>query len=86
MKVTLMLDGSMISEPLTGPLASPTRVTFRIGLANIRSNIPQLASLIEHGRLDPRPIISHRLALAETAHGYEIFDARTDHALKVHPR
>jgi alcohol dehydrogenase len=58
-------------------------LTFRIGLANIRSNIPQLASLIEHGRLDPRPIISHRLALTETAHGYQIFDAHTDHALKV---
>jgi len=58
-------------------------LTFRVGLANLRSNIPQLARLVESGRLDPRPIISHRLALDNAPHGYRIFDARTDNALKV---
>jgi 2-desacetyl-2-hydroxyethyl bacteriochlorophyllide A dehydrogenase len=58
-------------------------LTFRIGLANIRSNIPRIARLVEHGRLDPRPIISHRLALEEGARGYRIFDAHSDNALKV---
>ena len=28
------------------------------------------------GVLDPRPLISHRLALEEAAAGYELFDAR----------
>lgn len=28
------------------------------------------------GRLDPRPLVSHRLPLADAAHGYELFDRR----------
>jgi alcohol dehydrogenase len=64
-------------------LAFSRGLTFRIGLANIRSNIPQLATLIEHRRLDPRPIISHRLALDEAPQGYRVFDARSDNVLKV---
>ncbi len=64
-------------------LAFMRDLTFRIGLANIRSNIPQLASLIERGRLDPRPIISHHLALDDAPRGYDIFDARREGAVKV---
>lgn len=58
-------------------------ITFRIGLANIRSHIPPLARLIEKGRIDPRPIVSHILPLAETPHGYQIFDGHTEGATKV---
>ncbi len=64
-------------------LAFMRDLTFRIGLANIRSNIPPLARLIECGRIDPRPIISHRLALGDAARGYQIFEARSDNVLKV---
>ncbi|MFZ0888909.1 MAG: alcohol dehydrogenase catalytic domain-containing protein [Candidatus Binataceae bacterium] len=64
-------------------LAFVRDLTFRMGLANIRSHIPRLASLIEHGRLDPRPLISHRLALSDAPRGYQIFDARSDNAVKV---
>jgi threonine dehydrogenase-like Zn-dependent dehydrogenase len=28
------------------------------------------------GRIDPRPLISHRLPLADAPRGYELFDAR----------
>lgn len=69
---------SQESYPFPIGLAFMRDLTFPIGLANVRSNIPQLARLIESGRLDPRPLISHRLALDETAHGYRIFDARAD--------
>jgi len=58
-------------------------LTFKIGLANIRAHIPELANLIERGRLDPRPLLTHNLALSQAAHGYQIFDARTDNAVKV---
>jgi alcohol dehydrogenase len=58
-------------------------LTFRVGLANIPSHIPELTRLIERGRIDPRPLISHRLTLDEVPHGYKIFDARTDGAIKV---
>ena len=64
-------------------LAFQRDLTFRVGLANIRAHIPQLATLIEHNRLDPRPIISHTLELAEVPRGYQIFDARTEGAIKI---
>ena len=31
---------------------------------------------VQAGRLDPLPIVSHRLPLDEAAHGYELFDTR----------
>jgi threonine dehydrogenase-like Zn-dependent dehydrogenase len=31
---------------------------------------------LEAGRLDPTPLISHRLPLEEAARGYELFDRR----------
>jgi len=31
---------------------------------------------VQAGRLDPLPIVSHRLPLGEAAHGYELFDTR----------
>ena len=31
---------------------------------------------VEAGRLDPLPIVSHRLPLEEAAHGYELFDSK----------
>jgi 2-desacetyl-2-hydroxyethyl bacteriochlorophyllide A dehydrogenase len=37
-----------------------------------RSAMAELAS----GRIDPRPLISHRLPLEEAARGYELFDSR----------
>ncbi len=64
-------------------LAFMKDLTFRVGLANMRNNIPHLARLIEKGRLDPRPLVSHTLALGEIARGYKIFDARSEGALKV---
>jgi alcohol dehydrogenase len=64
-------------------LAFMKNLTFRAGIANMRNNIPHLARLIEKGRLDPTPLVSHILPLNETPHGYQIFDARSEGALKV---
>jgi threonine dehydrogenase-like Zn-dependent dehydrogenase len=58
-------------------------LTFRIGLANINAHIPELARLIEHGAIDPRPLISHVMPLEDAAKGYEIFNARKDNVIKV---
>ena len=82
---TLSMVG-VISDPSTSfpmMLAFMKGVRFQTGLANIRSNIPHLARLMEHGKIDPRPIISHTLPLDETPYGYKIFDARSEGALKV---
>jgi alcohol dehydrogenase len=58
-------------------------LTFRIGLANINAHIPELARLIEHGAIDPRPLISHIMPLEEAPKAYEIFNARKDNVVKV---
>ncbi|MGO9603054.1 MAG: zinc-binding dehydrogenase [Candidatus Binataceae bacterium] len=76
-----VISDPSISFPMM--MAFMKDLTFRTGLANIRSNIPHLAKLIERGKIDPRPIISHTLSLDETPYGYKIFDARTEGALKV---
>ncbi len=64
-------------------LAFMKDLTLRVGLANMRNHIPHLARLVEKGRIDPKPLISHTLPLSETPRGYQIFDARTEGALKV---
>ena len=58
-------------------------LTFRIGLANINTHIPELARLMEKGTLDPRPLISHIMPLSEARQAYEIFSAKKDNAMKV---
>jgi threonine dehydrogenase-like Zn-dependent dehydrogenase len=58
-------------------------LTFRIGLANINAHIPALMRCLDSGAIDPRPLISHVMPLEDAAHGYEIFNARKDNAIKV---
>jgi 2-desacetyl-2-hydroxyethyl bacteriochlorophyllide A dehydrogenase len=64
-------------------LAFMRDLTFRIGLANIRTHIPELVRLIDCGRIDPRPLITHKLPLNDAARGYDIFDGRKEGAVKV---
>jgi threonine dehydrogenase-like Zn-dependent dehydrogenase len=82
---TVSVIGVFVEPEMKFPmgLAFARDLTFKIGLANIRAHIPELANLIERGRIDPRPLLTHKLALSEAAHGYQIFDARADHAVKV---
>jgi alcohol dehydrogenase len=64
-------------------LALMRGLTFRVGLANMRNNIPHLARLVEKGRIDPRPLITHTLPLDKVPYGYQIFDAHAEGAVKV---
>ncbi len=52
-------------------------------LPPVKNYIPRLIELIEGGRLDPSPIASHVLPLAEASRGYELMAGRQDGALKV---
>jgi alcohol dehydrogenase len=58
-------------------------LTLKVGLANINAHIPQLSRLLEKGTLDPRPLISHIMPLADAPKAYEIFNAKKDNAMKV---
>jgi alcohol dehydrogenase len=58
-------------------------VTLTTGLVDT-STIPQLMNLIQHGRLDPTVLATHRFGLGDTMTAYDTFaDAATTGALKV---
>jgi S-(hydroxymethyl)glutathione dehydrogenase/alcohol dehydrogenase len=45
--------------------------------------MPLLYNLIAEGKVDPSDIVTHRLPLKDAPHGYEVFDTKTDHCIKV---
>jgi alcohol dehydrogenase len=59
------------------------QVTITTGIPSALS-VPQLMKAIESGTLDGTTMISHRMPLAETVEGYDVFkNAATTNALKV---
>jgi threonine dehydrogenase-like Zn-dependent dehydrogenase len=68
---------------LPWPLLFLKNLTLRTGLVNPQAHVSRLLPLVASGRLDPTDIISHRLPLDEGVHGYELFAAHRDGALKV---
>ncbi|NLH82801.1 MAG: alcohol dehydrogenase catalytic domain-containing protein [Phyllobacteriaceae bacterium] len=58
-------------------------ISLKMGVVNTNS-IPVLLRMIEAGRLDPRGLISHRFALDEILHAYDLFkNAAREQALKI---
>ncbi len=51
-------------------------LTFRIGLANIHRDFDATMELVRSGRIDPLPVVSHRMALDEAVKGYQMADQR----------
>lgn len=43
----------------------------------------KLLDLIKQGKLTPEMVITHELPLTEAAHGYKIFNEKTDNCVKV---
>lgn len=56
-------------------------LTLRLGLANVIAHVDRVLGLIEAGRLDPSPLVTHRMKLDEAADAYALYDSRE--ALKV---
>lgn len=56
-------------------------LTLRLGLANVIAHVDRVLGLIEAGKLDPSPLVTHRMKLEEAAEAYELYDNRE--ALKV---
>jgi 2-desacetyl-2-hydroxyethyl bacteriochlorophyllide A dehydrogenase len=56
-------------------------LTLRLGLANVIAHVDRVLGLLEAGRLDPSPLVTHRMKLDEVAQAYELYDNRE--ALKV---
>ena len=64
-------------------LAFMKNLTFRIGTCSVPKWWPELAPLIQGGRLHPERFITHHMPLAEGAEAYRLFDARQAGALKM---
>jgi 2-desacetyl-2-hydroxyethyl bacteriochlorophyllide A dehydrogenase len=56
-------------------------LTLRLGLANVIAHVDRVLALIEAGKLDPSPLVTHRMKLDEAEDAYRIYDNRE--ALKI---
>ena len=56
-------------------------LTLRLGLANVIAHVDRVLALIEAGKLDPAPLVTHRMKLDEAAEAYRLYDNRE--ALKI---
>jgi threonine dehydrogenase-like Zn-dependent dehydrogenase len=56
-------------------------LTLRLGFANVIAHVDRVLALIEAGRLDPSPLVTHRMKLDEAADAYALYDKRE--ALKI---
>jgi alcohol dehydrogenase len=67
---------------VNAPRMLAKNLTLTTGMGDL-GRIKELIDLIAAGRLDLTPLITHRLPLAEAVRAYEIFEKRTDGAIKV---
>ncbi|HEY1236748.1 MAG TPA: alcohol dehydrogenase catalytic domain-containing protein [Solirubrobacterales bacterium] len=56
-------------------------LTLRLGLANVIAHVDRVLTLIDAGRLDPAPLVTHHMKLDEAADAYALYDNRE--ALKI---
>ena len=56
-------------------------LTLRLGLANVVAHVDRVIGLLEAGKLDPTPLVTHHMPLDEAAEAYELYDRRE--ALKI---
>jgi 2-desacetyl-2-hydroxyethyl bacteriochlorophyllide A dehydrogenase len=56
-------------------------LTLRLGLANVIAHVDRVLGLIEAGKLDPSPLVTHHMKLDEAADAYALYDRRE--ALKI---
>jgi 2-desacetyl-2-hydroxyethyl bacteriochlorophyllide A dehydrogenase len=56
-------------------------LTLRLGLANVIAHVDRVLGLIEAGKLDPLPLVTHRMKLDQAAEAYQLYDNRE--ALKI---
>jgi threonine dehydrogenase-like Zn-dependent dehydrogenase len=58
-------------------------LTFKMGQTHVHKYLQPLLQVIQEGRIDPRFVITHRIALTDAADAYEMFAKKADHCIKV---
>lgn len=58
-------------------------INIRTGQAPVIPYMPTLYNLLVEEKVDPSDIITHKLSLDDAAHGYEVFDTKTEDCIKV---
>jgi threonine dehydrogenase-like Zn-dependent dehydrogenase len=58
-------------------------LTIKTGQCHVHRYMKPLLERIQRGEIDPTFIITHRMPLAEAAHGYEIFNDKVDNCEKI---
>ncbi len=56
-------------------------LTLRLGLANVIAHVDRVLALMAAGTLDPTPLVTHHMPLADAPEAYRLYDARE--ALKI---
>jgi len=54
---------------------------LRLGLANVIAHVDRVLGLMEAGKLDPSPLVTHHMSLDDAAEAYKVYDNRE--ALKI---
>ena len=58
-------------------------ITLKMGQCPVQRYISPIMSLVKDGVIDATDIITHRLPLDKGVLGYELFDEKRDHCIKV---
>jgi threonine dehydrogenase-like Zn-dependent dehydrogenase len=58
-------------------------LTIRGGVAPVKRYLPELWPLLEDGRIDPSPVLTHDLTMDEAASGYATMARREPGSVKV---
>jgi threonine dehydrogenase-like Zn-dependent dehydrogenase len=56
-------------------------LTVRTGHANVIGHVDRVLELLSAGELDPAPLVTHHMSLADAPEAYEVYDRRE--ALKI---
>jgi threonine dehydrogenase-like Zn-dependent dehydrogenase len=62
--------------PLDNALMFERELTLRFSIGDPSADGPALLERIAAGELDPTPVVTHRMALADAAEAYRLFDSR----------
>jgi threonine dehydrogenase-like Zn-dependent dehydrogenase len=58
-------------------------LTMKTGQTHVQHYLPGLLNAIMEDKIDTTFLISHRMALEDAAHGYDIFKNKQDEVTKV---